>query len=57
MKIRLMRIDNAIGHTALGGKIGNPYLTQQAYSITLKTGLIDDTSILQDLLLETDPTQ
>ena len=51
MKIRLMRIDNAIGHTALGGKIGNPYLTQQTYSITLKTGLIDDTGILQDLLL------
>ena len=52
-----MRIDDAVSHTALGRKIGNPYLTQQAYSITLKTGLIDDTGILQDLLLETDPAQ
>ena len=33
MKIRLMRIDNAIGHTAIGGKIGNPYLAQQTYRI------------------------
>ena len=52
-----MRIDDAVSHTALGGKIGNPYLAQQTYSITLKTGLVDDTGILQDLLLETDPTQ
>ena len=57
MKVRLMRIDDAVSHTAIGGKIGNPYLAQQTYSITLKTGLVDDTGILQDLLLETDPAQ
>ena len=57
MQISLMRIYDNIAHAALVGEIGNLNLAQQANGITLQSRLVDDTGILQDLLLEADATQ
>lgn len=57
MKICLVRIYDNIIHAALVGEIGNLNLAQQANGIALQSRLIDDTGILQDLLLETDTAQ
>ena len=57
MEICLVRIHYGIIHAALVGEIGNLNLAQQANGITLQARLVDDTGILQDLLLEADPAQ
>ena len=57
MQISLVRIHDNITHAALVGKIGNLNLAQQANGIALQSRLVDDTGILQDLLLEADATQ
>ena len=57
MQISLVRIYDNIAHTALVGEIGNLNLAQQANGIALQSRLVDDTGILQDLLLEADAAQ
>ena len=52
-----MRIYDNITHAALVGEIGNLNLAQQANGITLQSRLVDDTGILQNLLLEADAAQ
>ena len=52
-----MRIYDNITHAALVGEIGNLNLAQQANGIALQSRLVDDTGILQDLLLEADAAQ
>ena len=57
MQISLVRIYDNITHAALVGEIGNLNLAQQANGITLQSRLVDDTGILQNLLLEADAAQ
>ena len=57
MEICLVRIYYGIIHAALVGEIGNLNLAQQANGIALQSRLVDDTGILQDLLLEADAAQ
>ena len=57
MQISLVRIYYGIIHAALVGEIGNLNLAQQANGIALQARLVDDTGILQDLLLEADAAQ
>ena len=57
MQISLVRIYDNITHAALVGEIGNLNLAQQANGIALQSRLVDDTGILQDLLLEADAAQ
>ena len=52
-----MRIYDNITHAALVGEIGNLNLAQQANGITLQSRLVNDTGILQNLLLEADAAQ
>ena len=57
MQISLVRIYDNITHAALVGEIGNLNLAQQANGIALQSRLVDDTGILQNLLLEADAAQ
>ena len=57
MQISLVRIHDNITHAALVGEIGNLNLAQQANGIALQSRLVDDTGILQNLLLEANAAQ